>query len=215
MHEIAHSVLPGELVFDIGAHTGAKTEWFAARGARVIAVEPQPEIAEALRKRFDGDPNVVVVEKGVSRDPGMMTMHINVGSPMISTFSEEWKTGRFKDYVWNRQTPVEVTTMDQLIAEHGIPRYTKIDVEGHEKDVMLGLTRHIGTLSLEFTKEFLQNTRDILWYSRGLGYRNYNLSLGERDCFELKRWVSIDEVLGRLNSVCSADPEAWGDVYLR
>ena len=56
----------------------------------------------------------------------------------ISTFSEEWKQGRFADYKWDRKVIVEVGTLDELSALHGTPKYCKIDVEGFEDRVLTG-----------------------------------------------------------------------------
>lgn len=47
--------------------------------------------------------------------------------PLIE-YLDEWKHGRFADYIWHEQIDVSVTTLDQLINEHGIPAYCKIDV---------------------------------------------------------------------------------------
>jgi 23S rRNA (adenine-N6)-dimethyltransferase len=52
----------GGLVFDLGAGSGAITTGLAETGARVIAVERDPKLAARLRRRFDGAPNVRVVE---------------------------------------------------------------------------------------------------------------------------------------------------------
>jgi 23S rRNA (adenine-N6)-dimethyltransferase len=52
----------GGLVFDLGAGSGAITAGLAATGAGVIAVERDPKLAARLRRRFDGTPNVRVVE---------------------------------------------------------------------------------------------------------------------------------------------------------
>lgn len=38
-------VQPGDLVFDVGAHLGDRAAAFAALGARVVALEPQPQVA--------------------------------------------------------------------------------------------------------------------------------------------------------------------------
>ncbi|WFS09109.1 FkbM family methyltransferase [Methylobacterium sp. 391_Methyba4] len=214
MHEIARSVLPGELVFDIGAHAGSKAQWFADRGARVIAVEPQPAMIEKLRVRFDGNPNVTVVPKGLAGEPGELTMRINTQAPTISTFTEHWTKGRFSDMVWDDQAIVQVTTLDQLVSEYGAPRYTKIDVEGFEKSVMLGLTRRIGAISFEFTTEFEAEARDIMWYARGLGYRHFNFSLGEAEEYALADWADVETAIAHLKGACAADSDAWGDVYV-
>jgi len=49
-------------VLDLGAGGGAITARLAESGARVIAVERDPRLAERLRRRFDHDPRVRVVE---------------------------------------------------------------------------------------------------------------------------------------------------------
>jgi len=52
----------GDLVFDLGAGYGALTGSIARAGARVIAIELDPGLAERLRRRFQGEPLVGVVE---------------------------------------------------------------------------------------------------------------------------------------------------------
>lgn len=52
----------GRLVLDLGAGGGAITAGLAEAGARVIAVERDPRLAARLRRRFDGDRRVRVVE---------------------------------------------------------------------------------------------------------------------------------------------------------
>jgi SAM-dependent methyltransferase len=47
-------VSAGERVLDVGAGTGALTRELVARGAHVVASEPSPEFAKALRGRFAG-----------------------------------------------------------------------------------------------------------------------------------------------------------------
>ena len=114
---------PGDLVFDVGANLGAKAERFLATGARVVCIEPQPDCAATLRRKFAGNPNVTVVEKGLAEKPGRREFSICSAANTISTFSEEWKQGRFADYKWDRKVIVEVGTLDELIALHGTPKY--------------------------------------------------------------------------------------------
>src|SRR5438270_13965693 len=43
---------PGNLIFDIGANAGEKTDVFLRLGARVVAVEPDQRNQEVLRQKF-------------------------------------------------------------------------------------------------------------------------------------------------------------------
>ena len=49
MYDMFKSILPGELVSDAGSSRGDYIELFLAQGARVVAIEPPPAMAEILR----------------------------------------------------------------------------------------------------------------------------------------------------------------------
>jgi 23S rRNA (adenine-N6)-dimethyltransferase len=51
-----------DLVFEIGAGTGRLTTALADRGADVLAIEIDPELAERLRRRFAGIDRVCIIE---------------------------------------------------------------------------------------------------------------------------------------------------------
>jgi 23S rRNA (adenine-N6)-dimethyltransferase len=51
---------PGDRVYDLGAGSGAVTEALLRAGARVVAVERDPNLAHKLRARFAGRPVTVV-----------------------------------------------------------------------------------------------------------------------------------------------------------
>jgi 23S rRNA (adenine-N6)-dimethyltransferase len=58
----AAGVARSDLVVEIGAGTGRLTAPLAAAAGRVVAVEFDPDLAEGLRRRFDREPRVTVVE---------------------------------------------------------------------------------------------------------------------------------------------------------
>jgi 23S rRNA (adenine-N6)-dimethyltransferase len=74
----------GQLVLDLGAGLGAITAGLAARGARVIAVERDPRLAAALRRRFGHDPRVRVVEADLRTVPLPRREFLVVASPPFS-----------------------------------------------------------------------------------------------------------------------------------
>jgi 23S rRNA (adenine-N6)-dimethyltransferase len=59
----------GDLVFDLGAGYGALIAPLVRTGAKVIAIELDPRLAERLRRRFGGEPQVGVVEADLRQVP--------------------------------------------------------------------------------------------------------------------------------------------------
>jgi 23S rRNA (adenine-N6)-dimethyltransferase len=53
-------LIPGDLVYDLGAGAGAVTAALLMAGVRVVAVECDPNLARKLRTRFAGQPVTVV-----------------------------------------------------------------------------------------------------------------------------------------------------------
>jgi len=199
------------LVFDVGANTGAKTEQYLRDGARVVCFEPQSACVDALRRRFRGNDRVVVVPTALGAHIGEAEMSINTQDHTISTFASAWKAGRFKDKVWDRAEVVPVTTLDAAIDQYGMPFYCKIDVEGFEQSVLLGLTRQIPVVSFEFCAEGLDQTQACLDLLSRLGHTSFNACSGETRAYVLPAAVSSSELMNHLRSM--NDPLAWGDVY--
>lgn len=213
LHQIAQCLVPGDVVFDVGANNGDKAAALLSRGVKLICVEPQPACVALLNARFAGNPNVAVVPKGLAGRPGIMEMSINSKSPVLSTFSPEWKTGRFANETWDHKLDIAVTTLDQLVLEHGTPRYAKIDVEGFEYEVICGLSKRIGVVSFEFTSEFFANSERLMRYLENLGYRKFNFSLGERTDFAIDQWVGVAQLSAILKNIFSQYNKVWGDIY--
>jgi FkbM family methyltransferase len=210
-------VSPGDLVFDVGANRGDRTETFVQMGARVIAVEPLPQLAARLKKIFRYCP-VHVEAVGVGRVARTMILHVCTTSEDCSSFSEEFiadQRARNPDFRWDRSEPIQVVTMDSLIEKHGTPAFIKIDVEGFESDVLAGLAHPVQALSFEVRPgDSTESLRQCLEMVSGLGKYEFNLSLEERLIFELPAWANTDSVLGALGRKGSSEWR-YGDVYAR
>lgn len=211
-HVVTSSLVPGDLVFDIGAHVGNKSEWFLERGLEVICVEPQPAMIQILRDRFASNPSATVVGKGVGSARGILQMSIATRSPVLSTFAEHWKHGRFSDVQWDSRADVEIILLDDLIHQFGVPRYCKIDVEGYELEVIRGLSNRVGIISFEFTSEFMSQALLVTERLISLGYRRFNISLAESETYYFPQWIPYHELVSVLYA--SRDSAGlWGDVY--
>ena len=180
---------PGDLAFDIGAHVGDRSACFRRLGARVVAIEPQPRLARALRLIFRGDPGVTLVQALVGAEPGEALLRLNSANPTVATASEAFIAAAggaegWEGQHWDAAIAVPVTTLDALAMRHGLPAFVKIDVEGFEAAVLRGLSQPPRALSFEFTTIQRGVAAECLARLASLGYRAFNTCLGESMRFE-------------------------------
>ncbi len=209
----ASLVSPGDLVFDVGAHTGEMAKLLLALGTKVICIEPQPACLEVLSGLFQGNPKVAIEPVGVGSELGKLELSVCSEGPQISTFASKWKEGRFAGSNWDQKVEVEVTTLDRLINKHGAPKFIKIDVEGFETEVLKGLGRPVPFVCFEFTREFLSDAKTCMERLETFGSVRYQVSLYTRYRFALSGWVTSDDLMSFLNGYEGAD--LCGDIYAR
>ena len=127
------------LVMDVGVSEGNDTAYYLAKGFRLIAVEADPNICRSLRLRFESE--------------------IVLGSLTLLNFAAGTKFGESVEFfvhdqhqhlssIYKREgvDPARysahlVPTIDYrtLIAQAGVPRYLKIDIEGQEEQFLAGM----------------------------------------------------------------------------
>ncbi len=206
-----------DLCFDIGANYGNRTETFLKLGARVVTVEPQPNESRFLNIKFGQKINLVV--KAIGAKKKIQTMYLNEDSA-ISSLSEEWiekvsQTKRFKHIKWNNKLEVEVTTLDELIKEFGIPDFCKIDVEGYELEVLKGLSQSIKQLSFEFTvPEFTDKAVECVEILSNLGKIKCNFSPAETLKLGLTKWLDPTDFIPLFKTL-PAQNISDGDIYVK
>ena len=198
----------GDLIFDIGANHGDKSRIFLLLGARVIAVEPDEKSLNILKERFVKyrltKLPFIVVPKAASDKSSVRTLFVNAPGSALNTLNEKWAEtlrkdkARFKeDLNFGQSKQVETVSIVELTAVHGSPFFIKIDVEGHELNVLRGMQQAVPYVSFEvnlpeFRTEGLECI-NVLQCLSADGRFNY-----ATDCQRgliLKNWVRAEQFL--------------------
>jgi len=192
---------PGDLAFDVGAHVGNRTRALLRVGARVVALEPQRLFHAFLRRDLPAAVTLLPLAAGAA--PGQATLVVSRRHPTVSSlapgFAEAMRRAPgFARVAWDAAETVEVTTLDRLIARHGMPRFIKIDVEGAEEAVISGLSRAVPWLAFELLPARGAEALACLDRLGALGRYRYNLVEGEGCAFALDRWHDRDGIAALL-----------------
>lgn len=208
----------GDLCFDVGANMGNRSKIFLHLGARVVAFEPQGLCADFLEAGFGHRDNFSLERKALGATHGTAEMMV-CNEHTISSLSPQWlqavqESGRFAQYSWDQSQQVEMTTLDAMIAQYGLPAFIKIDVEGYELQVVSGLTQPVKALSLEFVPEYLDSTFRAVAHLASLGDIRLNYSVGESMALAQQEWLAPDEMQDIFRQLHN-DPMFWGDLYIK
>jgi len=207
---------PGDLAFDIGAHVGNRARAMRAAGARVVALEPQAPFSAFLRLTLPRDIRLVEAAAGGAETMEQMAVssrHPTVSSLKTGFADEAGAAPGFEHVRWDSAQQVQVTTLDRLIAQEGLPRYVKIDVEGYELEVLSGLSQPVAFISVEYLPGLPDLTLSVIDRLMELGDYRFNPVRGEAGAFLWESWRDAAATKAWLSGL---SPESSsGDLYAR
>ncbi len=152
-------VRSGDLFVDVGANIGVYTLVAAERGVRVLALEPQPAVADLLERNVAGNGAGDLVEvrraaAGATSGSVPFTEGIGLVGHCVPD-ADVLRSSRAGPYTGRSSTLISVPsiTIDEVVGSDAVIGL-KIDVEGFEFDVLQGalglLTeRRIGYIQFE------------------------------------------------------------------
>lgn len=165
-------------IIDGGANKGQFSELITSRcpdaDVEIHCFEPGREAFSHLKSRFAGDSRLHLNHVALGAEAGTATLYSDEPASGLSSLTQRDLSHR--DNSMELSESVEVTTLDSYCESNGIEHIDllKIDVEGHEFDVLQGARRmfdeqRVDNVSFEFggchidTRVFV---RDIYYFFR-------------------------------------------------
>ena len=157
---------------DIGSNAGMYTYALAKRFDRVVAFEINENVTRNTRRYNRG--NIEVVHCGLSSQPGRATLYLPVASGVEMAGWASLDRGNLP----GAEKLIEIEAELKPLDEFGITNvdFIKIDVEGHEVEVLKGaadtLAKWRPMVLVELKKEHVQEV--VAWFG-GLDYKHCRL----------------------------------------
>lgn len=135
-----HPPTAGKTVLDIGANIGDTAVYFASRGARVIAYEPDPEMCELARRNVAGN-GLAADIRNVGVGAATETLQLSATPDGADTLSRTLFPGSMPaDGLHPACLPIQVVAFADVLRELGSVDVLKIDCQGCEYPSFRSLT---------------------------------------------------------------------------
>jgi FkbM family methyltransferase len=122
---------PGEVALDVGGNLGYMTALLAARvgpRGRVLTFEPNPEVVELLRRNLEG-------WRGAALELHEVALSSTAGRATLAAGGQAGNLGEAS--LGEGGAEVVTRTLDDVLGDRSVG-VMKLDVEGHELEVLLG-----------------------------------------------------------------------------
>src|SRR5262249_4578099 len=129
-----------ELIYDVGMNNGDDTAYYLSLGFRTLAIEANPELVEQAKARFAREiasGRLIILNIGIADREGELPFWICETNSRWSSFDPQRLTG-----TPHYQIQVPCTRFETIVAEHGVPLFCKIDIQGNDFLCLEGFTPH-------------------------------------------------------------------------
>lgn len=171
------------LIFDVGLNIGQDTAFYLSQGYRVLAVEADPVLAEAARKKFGREiqeGRLEILNVGVADRDGVADFWICEEKPEFNSFH---RTIAARDSYTHKCIQIPVLRFAKIIERYGVPHFLKIDIEGNDLLCLDGLSASSLPTYISLESECpvdeasasVEDGLRVLQNLDGLGYRRFKL----------------------------------------
>mgnify|MGYP001765380740 CR=1 FL=1 len=161
-----------DLIFDLGVNHGEDTEFYLAKGFRVVGVEADPRLVEELTIVYAdplADGRMILEPVGLMDAPGVLPFYRNITCDHWSSFVKEYGCRGDTEF---EIVEVPCITIAELFRRHGCPHYMKIDIEGADRIILEALVNLDIRPTFVSVEEFGLGTIDAL---HSVGYDRFSI----------------------------------------
>ena len=175
------SVVNSQLIYDVGAHLGEDTDFYLRKGFQVVAIEANPDLADKLKQRFQSnicDGTLAVIDAAIAESPGEVDFYINQTRSVWGTIRPKWAERNEVLGSPSKRVRVKATTFAEVISQHGVPYYLKIDIEGADVLCLEGLSNCLDRpkyVSIESEKRSWKALLQEFETFKKLGYSKFKI----------------------------------------
>jgi len=160
------------LIFDIGMNNGNDTDFYLAKGFRVVAVEANPFLFKAAQGRFSeplANGQLIILNEGIWNTEGELPFYENLDNDHWSSFDRAYGTRQDSRYKVHN---IACRRIESLFERFGTPHVMKIDVEGADKHILAEMKNLKNRPDFISVEEYGVETLKAL---RELGYERFTI----------------------------------------
>jgi FkbM family methyltransferase len=169
-----------DLIYDVGFHHGEDTEFYLAKGFKVLAIEAHPVLYRAGREKFARDiesGRLTFLNVAVAETSGPISFFESDNDVWGSIRRDAARRNERLGAGW-REIKVEGRCFGEILRQYGVPYYLKVDIEGADLlclKALIEFDERPKYVSIEAEVDVLSGIRHEIAVLSELGYARFKI----------------------------------------